>query len=146
MHFYSYSLSSLDQSYRQQSHQVLVQFQKHTYYQIFRPSVSAASCKPSAHGEHAFHVGLGCWRSYHVLGQWGKQWIRCLPSAPKGDGIFFWQSCPGPKFMQILVNLGLHRSTSTSTAPATLDVCWSRLLKFEALKCLFYPMCVTSFV
>ena len=47
-----------------QSHQVLVQFQKHTHSQIFRQSVSAASCKPSAYGEHAFHVGLGGWRSY----------------------------------------------------------------------------------
>jgi len=63
-------------------------------------------------------------RSYKVLGQWGKQWIGCLPSAPEGDGIFFWQTCP--KFMQVLVNVDLHRSTSTtstSTASVTLVVC-----------------------
>jgi len=40
------------------------------------------------------------------LGPVGKQWICCLPSAPEGDGIFSWQSCHGPKFMQVLVNLG----------------------------------------
>jgi len=105
------------------SHQVLVQFQKHTHFQIFRQSVSAASCKLSAYGEHALHVGVGCWRSYQVLGQWGKQWIGCLASASEGDVIFFWKSCPGLKFMQVLVDLGLHCSTSTSTAPATLVVC-----------------------
>ena len=33
--------------------------------------------------------------------------------------------------MQVLVNLGLHRSTSTSTAPATLVVCYSRLLNSD---------------
>jgi len=64
------------------------------HLQIFRQSVSAASCKPSTYAEHTLHTGLGCGRSYKVLGQWGKQWIGCLPSAPEGDGISFWQSCP----------------------------------------------------
>jgi len=104
MHLYSNYLSSLAQSHRQQSHQVIVQFQKHTHFQIFRQSVSAASCKPSSYREHAFHIGLRCWRSYQVLSQWGKQWICCLPSAPEGDGIFFWQSCSGPKFFSNVYN------------------------------------------
>ena len=58
------------------------------------------------------------------LGPVGQAVDRLPPSAPEGDGIFFWQSCP--KFMQVLVNVGLHRSTrstSTSTASMTLVVC-----------------------
>ena len=50
------------------------------YFQIFRQSVSAASCKPSAYGEHAFYVGLGCWCSYQVLGQWGKHRLPAICS------------------------------------------------------------------
>jgi len=37
-----------------------------------------------------------------------------LPSPPEGDGIFLWQRCP--KFMKILVDLGMHRGTSAGTA------------------------------
>jgi len=91
---------------------------RNTHLQIFRQSVSAASCKPSTYAEHTLHVGLGCGRSYKVLCQWGKQWIGCLPSAPEGDGIFFWQSCP--TFMQVLFNMGLHRSTSTASVTGCL--------------------------
>ena len=114
---------------------VFVQFQKHTHLQIFRESVSAAISKPSTDGEHPLHVGLWCRHSYTILRQWGKQWIGCLPSTPECEGIFFWQRCP--KFMQVLVHLGLHRGTS---ARETVVVCWSRLLQFlrqklESLQC-----------
>ena len=37
-----------------------------------------------------------------------------LPSPQEGDGIFLWQRCP--KFMKVLVDLGIHRGTSAETA------------------------------
>ena len=80
---WAFLYSLLDQSYSDTKS--LFSF-KNKHFHIFRQPVSAASCKPSAYGEHVFYVGLGCWRSYQVLGQWGKQWIGCLQSAPEGDG------------------------------------------------------------
>jgi len=51
--------------------------------------------------------------------------MGCLPSPPEGDGIFLWQRCP--KFMKVLVDLGMHRGTSADsshlqiqTAPVSL--------------------------
>jgi len=73
------------------------------YIQIFRQSASAARCKPSTYGENTLDVGLWCRCSYKVLGQWGKQWVDCLPSSPEGGSIFFHQRCPN--FMQLLVNV-----------------------------------------
>ena len=70
----------------------LFSFRNTRISRISRQSVSASSCKTSAHRENTFHLGLWCRCSYKFLGQCGNQWMDCLLSASEGDGIF-WQIC-----------------------------------------------------